>query len=689
LHSAAWNVSVRIPKEAYMNSSKKYLWTEMSSYHDQSTELQDVKVENSGFESGSRNWSVPKEYKIIPNSGRNGTAALFCERDTAEETKAVSRKFKLQQNCYYKMACWIKADITATGEYKTGATFIMLFKKGDKVLHRIYPNGLIKSGDWTYIEKVFTMFPDADTCEIRMNLFNGYIGKAWFDSLSLEVYDKWSIYVATPGTRTIFMDCPKIKVTAHCTGEKSEKNLYCLAEIFSKNFQEQKVAKIVNGQADITFSKLQAGEAKANLILLDIEKKQILARETFETSIFMPEQRDKDNACWIDAKGRSIVDGKPFLPIGLFMGHCLKEDIDIISDSDFNCLMPYASMSLRLDYKYEGDEIDHYTDRYDGDANNSIEKVKEVLDLCNDKGLKIVFNLINLYEEKKLNIKKWHGIEGTDNIVRKVIQEFKDNPSILAWYVNDEAPASMFDTLYARRKLLNKLDPYHPTWCVSMHFTELYTFTQTCDVMGIDPYPLFDKNSDIGPLEFAGQQAAKLKMPYWGVPQIFSWAYYEPFKDIGKIENWTNLFRVPTEEEIRTMTLSMAINGAKGFLFYYYPCIKDEGNHIPIKDYFAKNWAKVKNVASALKSLEPYLLSEHKQQDVSLTDIKGSVHAAEFINDAGKSCIIIAAGKMENFSCIINSSKRYKSQFGNTKVSECGNYLFKGQNICSDILFEQ
>jgi hypothetical protein len=672
-----------------MNSSKNYLWGEIPSYHDQSLEIQNIKVENSGFESGSANWLMSKDYKIISNGGRNGTAALFCERETIEETEAVCREFKLQHNCYYKMACWIKADITALGEYKTGATFIMLFKKGDRVLHRIYPNGLIKSGDWTYIEKVFTMVPDADTCEIKMNLFNGYRGRAWFDSLSLEIYDKWSIYVAAPGMRTIFMDCPEMKVTAYCTGDKSDENLYCLAEVCGENFKEKTVAKIVNGQASIVFNQLHPGQAKVDLILLDAQKKQILARESFETNIFVPEQRNKDNACWIDLKGRSIVDGKPFLPIGLFMGHCLKEDIDIIADSDFNCLMPYASMSLRSDYKYEGDEIDHYTDRYDGDANNSIDKVKEVLDLCNDKGLKIVFNLINLYEEKKFNIKKWHGVKGTDNIVKKVIQEFKDNPSILAWYVNDESPASMFDTLYARRKLLNQLDPYHPTWCVSMHFTELYTFTQTCDVMGIDPYPLINKNSDMGPLKFAGQQAAKLKMPYWGVPQIFSWAYYEPFEDIGKLENWTDVFPVPTEEEIRTMTLSMAINGAKGFLFYYYPCIKDEGNHIPVKDYFVKNWAKVKSVASALKSLESYLLSDHEQQPIKLADVKGSVNASEFINNEGKSCVIIAAGKLEKSSCIINSNKKYKSQFGNTKISKDGKYLFEGQNISSDILFEQ
>ena len=45
---------------------------------------------------------------------------------------------------------------------------------------------------------------------------------------------------------------------------------------------------------------------------------------------------------YFDRRGRTIVDGKPFFPLGMFTGEVGKEMLDIYAEGPFNCLMPYV-----------------------------------------------------------------------------------------------------------------------------------------------------------------------------------------------------------------------------------------------------------------------------------------------------------------------------------------------------------
>jgi hypothetical protein len=55
------------------------------------------------------------------------------------------------------------------------------------------------------------------------------------------------------------------------------------------------------------------------------------------------------------------------------------------------------------------------------------------------------------------------GAKGETAVITKVVETFKDHPSLLAWYLCDELPVSMKERLEKRRALVNRLDPFHLT----------------------------------------------------------------------------------------------------------------------------------------------------------------------------------------------------------------------------------
>ena len=50
----------------------------------------------------------------------------------------------------------------------------------------------------------------------------------------------------------------------------------------------------------------------------------------------LPERRVR-----FDRHGRTILDGKPFLPLGMYWNDVNAEDLAVYSNTAFNCLMPY------------------------------------------------------------------------------------------------------------------------------------------------------------------------------------------------------------------------------------------------------------------------------------------------------------------------------------------------------------
>ena len=331
--------------------------------------------------------------------------------------------------------------------------------------------------------------------------------------------------------------------------------------------------------------------------------------------------------------------------------------MDTLREAGLNCVLPYSSMNLKLD----------------NNAPASPEQIIKVMDLAESKGLKVIFSCKDVGSSARYGVQEWHGTKGQDAIIRRITGLLKKHPALLAWYINDEQPSSQIERLTAMRRLFNQMDANHPTYGVLYQYEDLPMYGSTSDIIGVDPYPLNGDN--LKKAVYAMTQSRLAGLPAWVVPQAANISIYSSEK---KLENPQN----PSEEKMRSLALLEAAYGARGFIFYKYEDLKSW--KLP-KDNFAKEWAKVKRVVAALKSLEPYIMSEYPVELLS----EGEVVAARLRNPDGKTVIVICAVGPGTASVKLKlGDRRYRSKYGYTSKQN-GEWTFRGSGICSDLLFEE
>ena len=644
-----------------------------------------LKLENLNFDQGKKHWNVPDDFQIIRNGGRNATAALYIKRSkvcTPQETpKPVTRIIRFEHGKNYKISAWIKANITRKGKYRTAASFSLHFyDKNGKNLSNIYPIGVMETTDWTLVEKVFTMYPGSDYCEIRIDLFHNYLGEVWFDSIQIEEFDRDYVYLIAPAPLVLDADGPELLAGAMNTCNNLTPGMTVKASL-RQNDKTVATARTVlqKRMGKLKFPAQTPGSYRVHLELVDQSGK---VRATSQAAVVISTKRPKVQ---IGLDRILRVDGKKFLVLGMYVGQAPDNELAMLEEAGFNTVMPYGSMSLNENYRFDGKGRETPRDHYTGDENNTIGSITRVLDNMHKRNIKIIFAL-NMYEHslEYYNLTKWQGVSGIDNINAKVMASFKDHPALLAWYICDEMPASMSGLIRQRREDVLRLDGNHPTWMVTMHFTELQYFLDTADIMGADAYPLINKNSDLSALDFVGPLMRRLNLPYFLVGQGFSWAYYEPVEKLGDIETWKR-YRTPTEEEMRTMCLSQAIDGATGFLYYYFPGVTNP--NIPIPNYRENMLKSFKGVNIALKKIENWILSGNEIVPIEVKNIKGKVRAAVFTDENNRRCVPVVGGALGN-QAEFELDGEFESMFNLCKKVN-NKWVFTSDGINSDILIEK
>ena len=251
----------------------------------------------------------------------------------------------------------------------------------------------------------------------------------------------------------------------------------------------------------------------------------------------------------IDNLGRTLVDGKPFFPIGMYWSpNTLAREgaLERFAKGPFNCL-----------FNYENDMTPEMLDRYWS------------------KGLMVVVNLGDVWgldvptAPRRLFATPKEIRTRTDetNWLNKVVSRCKDHPAVLAWCTGEEFERKYAAELRERYDLVRSMDREHPIWYLMMDTETTYDYINACDIIGSDPYPVRTGEPDKGSVAGAGSSAEFIQKAmfgyrgHWQVPQAFSWRW-DPNAD-------PNL-RFPTENEMRNMVWQSIAAGANGVLLYSY-----------------------------------------------------------------------------------------------------------------------
>ncbi len=601
----------------------------------------DIGLADPGFEKGGAGWGLRPGAAVEKGTGRSATHALKYEQTNPKNYYVISTKANLKPGAFYRFGAWIKTENVTTSPQGGGATIALEFSKtgddGKKAfLTGRYLKGLTGTNDWTFVSDIVRIPHNATSVTVSLYIWKGATGTAWFDDITIQEQgvNLWTLYTLNPYNTITGGKCTI--AISHDGKSVSDKPLTVRMQIKEPALTLQTPVK--NDRAEFNLNKLPSGEYDAEFTVLND------AKPVYSTVIPLKIDSAAKPTVSVDRLGRTLVNDQPFMPVGVFTGGLDAGIIDTLREAGLNCALPYASMSLPI----------------------------ETLDLAAAKDFKVIFSCKDVGSTARYGLQEWRGAKGQDEIIAKVTDLLKDHPALLAWYINDEQPSSQLKRVTDMRRLFNRLDPNHPTFGVLYQYEDLPLYGPTCDIIGVDPYPL--GGNHMKNAVYAMKQTRLAGLPSWTVPQIANTAIYYSEKAIAEPKN-------PTEEGMRSLVILEASYGAKGFIFYKFEDLKTW--KLP-KDNFSKEWPKVKNVVAMLKTLEPYIMSEYPAELLQ----EGNVVAARLRNSDGKSVILISSIGPGPSTAELKLTGKYRSEYGRTTVQN-GTWTFQGEDISSDLLFEE
>ena len=537
-------------------------------------------VRNPGFEktdsSGeTQAWSDRKPvYRFADGVGREGSRGLAFENSDPDYYSFPSQRVELRSGCCYAFEVWVRTENLSGDE--SGATICMEWSGTDgKWLGGAYADGVRgTSGGWQKVRGITRAIPtNAVNITVAPYARRGMVGKAWFDDLSVTRY-------YPPLVTTVSASCYRqtaaggpVTFSAGLTLDEAGVKVEEVAGAFVIEDADGKPVRRV--QPD----KLTHDCARLVVNASDLPSGDYTVRFTLATkdgtskgAADMPFHRvDKlpERKAYIDAHRRLIVDGKPFFPLGMYWSGVKESELETYAKGPFNCLMPYASPN------------------------------PQQMDACHARGLKVIYSIKDFYSGTHWAPAEMKTEADELSDITKRAELYRNHPALLAWYTNDEMPLEMVGRLAARQRLMEKLDPDHPTWVVLYQYDQVRSYLSTFDVIGTDPYPVPDKPAGTA-LEWTRttRDQSYNTRAMWQVPQVFDWGSYRKGAEREKA-------RAPTLGEMRAMAWQCVAAGANGLVFYSYFDLYKMND----RDPFEKRWADVCAMAQEVKRFIPVILS--------------------------------------------------------------------------------
>ncbi len=431
----------------------------------------------------------------------------------------------------------------------------------------------------------------------------------------------------------------------------------------------------VKGDFTGDWGEIEPGEAEMKVFAAVPDTKVLTFSQVFPVRFLKNKRSEK--AVTLDRYGRLIVNGTPFLPIGLSTSFHPRNGAwyKRISNGGFNLVS--STGMLRSTHR----DPAHYFDT-----------IKAGLDLIHKHGLYSDITTTILLDYYRYRIKKIGNAVTVNEKLEAVVNALGKHPAILYYYDSDEVPEAFMDQVLTMRNTLNRLDPDHPVMALSNDPKLLPKFAQLGDIFCYDSYPIGMKTAprDLKRIQEFMVQARRSGVPVWGYVQAFNWGHYR-----GKLtpEKFAE-FADPSAEEIRSMIFLYAIEGVRGFLFYTDPMsqkIRNQSVQYNVPSHPERMWQNLLPAVRDLKSVESFILGKRGPTRLSLTKQKGKCAAALFENDRGKRAVLIVAvsGKEAECEFTVPGEPSLRSRFGKTENLGGGRYRFKGTAASSDILENQ
>ena len=554
------------------------------------------------FEADGRGWRLAKpNWSVVDGVGRNGSRGLVCTCADTNLYQISSASVPFKPGQCFRITAWILNE-SLSGTAKPGFC-VEFFGPGGNYLTGVGAKRVGKTanlkGEWAQYEVLTGPVPPAAaTCAIDLSVAKGVTGRCVYDDFEVETlgYEKTGMFFSTAPddaafdgrvrfSATTYADLRPYKsgdIEANFVFEGEKGPLTLPAERFEGG----------RGEVRVDVARLKAG---AHAVRFCVKTKD--GRELDELRMTFTHLADPPQGqVRFDENRRLIVDGRPTYPILVYAHHATIRDprfLPAMKASPFRMVTYYTRKANRTD-----------------------------LDYFHENGIRAIAALNDSY----VTCASWArpgDLNARDEEVAhtaRIVQDVKDHPALLGWYLYDEPTESILPRVRERYKLVKALDGEHLCLTVLCHARHARDAIAASDVIGLDCYPVPGKGTEAtrpARLDVASRAAheavacTQRDKPFWFVPQAYP---HEPERA-----------RFPTVHELSSMVWQAVAEGADGVLFYALNEMlsnKDKGGY-----KFDEAWRTTCTVAQQLKDREDFLLSVEPAPVV--TDVpKGAIARA-------------------------------------------------------------
>ena len=557
---------------------------------------------NPGFEAAAADKEAPEAWDLPAGQTawdaaekQTGVRSLRFTNTKPEVYRLASAPIAIIPGVRYRYAASVKGkDIRSSNPSDKGASICLEWVDADgKWLGGAYAGAKAGTFDWTSVGGESPPVPaKAASAHVVVYLRKKSVGTVWFDDVEVQAIRgaRMSATLLEPAYRASF-EAPAgpskvvvevaVNLREHPEAHHVRRLALQLLDRDGKPVADYPTRRFTPGDeptlVNVTVPALPVGAYDLRVELRD-RKHEPLAEDSVRFHVVPPVPRDVH----LDGRGRLIVRGKPFFPLGLYLGPTEDEHLARIAAGGFNTILCYGYGAAKDPEAYLARAQKH--------------------------GLKVVYSIKDFYESSRW-FPKSHKMDDTE-LIRHYVTRLRNHPALIAWYTNDELGPAWMPKLKAAYDLVRTLDPDHPCFQVLCRPPENRFYYGVTDVLGVDPYPIPRRPASmVGDWMDTATRAMRHRKPVWCVPQIFQWGVYHHNPDE----------REPTFDEKRAMIYLALIHRAQGLICYsYYDLFKDveAGRKVP-QEVFERRWGEVARVSQVVKQIIPALL-EGEETDARL-----------------------------------------------------------------------
>ncbi len=556
--------------------------------------LASVLVSDGGFERGGIGWRIAKETcSVRPGTGRHGSNGLVWECADPSVYRYSTHPAALEPGRAYTFSGWIREEGVTNSTYGGRLTNLSVeFSDNEgKFIGTISSKAVVDNQEreegWTKFAGRTPVMPmNLGSARVVCCALRGSTGKVVFDDIEVTALAADPLPCMASSAYRDVASSGRVAFAARCVFNPHRDRAEDLSAVFLCVGEKgalripAKVAPdgVARGEADV--ADLAFGSHPVRVEVARADGSLLGSRElVFTRVVSLPRRK-----VTFDGHGRTIVDGRPFFPLGLYSSRTEVVELDTYCEGPFNCILPYALPP-------SADALDPYW----------------------KKGLRVIASVTDYVGVRGSKLKTSSDERAYTS---RYLDAFKDHPALLAWYIADEPNVAKTANLTARNLQIREADPDHPTFIVLDNPDRPADFVEGYDIIGMDPYPI-GNGSARGVLSTASiypEAAARGMFGFrqlWQVPQAFNWAWSRPW---AEKENGAHM---PTLAELRNMNWQAVASGANGLVGWWFPGMVRNLRKKGREDEFRRVWGDVKTAYGEVAEKIPLLLSVEDAPKVS------------------------------------------------------------------------